>query len=71
MDKIVSVNEEMIQKQLGKMVRETVEDTLNKFLDLEADWICNAQRYEHKKRRLDSRAGSYKRSLQIRVVGSF
>lgn len=67
MDKIVSVNEEMIRQQLGEMVRETVEDTLNKFLDLEADRICNAQRYEHTERRLDSRAGSYKRSLQTRV----
>jgi putative transposase len=47
MEKIVQVNEEMIRNQLGDLVRNSVEETLNGLLDAEADRICNAQRYEH------------------------
>jgi putative transposase len=41
---IITINE---SDQLGEVVRETVEETLNKLLDAEADELCNAQRYKH------------------------
>jgi putative transposase len=49
------------------MVRSTVEETLNRMLDEEADLLCNAQRYEHTERRKDSRAGHYKRQLHTKA----
>lgn len=67
MEKIVHVNEEMIRSQLGDLVRNSVEETLNGLLDAEADHICNAQRYEHTEQRKDTRAGFYERDLQTRA----
>jgi putative transposase len=67
MEKIVQVNEEMIRNQLGDLVRNSVEETLNGLLDAEADRICNAQRYEHTDQRKDTRAGFYERDLQTRA----
>jgi len=49
------------------MVRTTVEETLNRLLDEEADLLCNAQRYEHSERRKDTRAGHYKRQLHTKA----
>ena len=43
------------------MVRETVEETLNRLLDAEADAQCNAKRYEHTDTRQVTRAGYYER----------
>ena len=62
-DKIISLNEGAIKQELGEMVRQSVEDTLNALLDEEADRLTNATRYERKDERLDTRAGSYKRKL--------
>ena len=62
-DKIISLNEGAIKQELGEMVRQSVEDTLNALLDEEADRLTNATRYERKEERLDTRAGSYKRKL--------
>jgi putative transposase len=45
------------------MVRSTVEETPNAFLDAEADRLCKAKRYEHVKGRADTRAGHYERGL--------
>jgi putative transposase len=67
MEKIVQVNEEMIRNQLGDLVRNSVEETLNELLDAEADRICHAQRYQHTEERKDTRAGSYERELQTRA----
>ena len=44
-------------------VRETVEETLNKMLDKEADELCEAQKYEHTAKRKSTRAGYYERGL--------
>jgi len=63
---IITINESIVKDQLGEVVRETVEETLNKLLDAEADELCNAQRYKHSPDRLDTRAGHYKRSLETR-----
>jgi transposase-like protein len=62
-DTIITFNEGAIKQELGEMVRQSVEDTLNTLLDEEADRLTNATRYERKETRLDTRAGSYKRKL--------
>ena len=49
---------------LARMVRGTVEETLNAMLDAEADQLCGAGRYERSQARQDTRAGSYDRTLQ-------
>ena len=63
MDNIIQLNEGELKSQLSTMVRETVEGTLNKLLDEEADRITNAHRYERNAERLDTRAGHYKRKM--------
>ena len=60
---IIQLNEGVIKQELGEMVRQSVEDTLNALLDEEADRLTNATRYERKADRLDTRAGHYKRKL--------
>lgn len=62
-DKIIQLNEGAIKQELGELVRQSVEDTLNALLDEEADRLTNANRYERTEGRLDTRAGSYKRKL--------
>lgn len=63
MDKIIQLNESGLKKELGELVRGTVEDTLNKLLDEEADRITNAHKYERVEGRQDTRAGYYRRKL--------
>lgn len=55
------------KSQLGEVVRETVEETLNKMLDAEADELCDAKRYQRSQQRLDTRAGHYERSLETKT----
>lgn len=62
-EKIIQLNEEAMKVELGEMVRQSVEDTLNAMLDAEADRLTNASRYERSTERVDTRAGSYKRKL--------
>jgi len=62
-EKIISLNADAIKQELGDLVRQSVEDTLNTMLDEEADRLTNASRYERTEGRLDTRAGSYKRKL--------
>ena len=63
MEEIIHLNEPEIKKQLEKMVREKVEETLNAMLDEEADQITRAHRYERTEDRADTRAGHYTRKL--------
>ncbi|NLA53898.1 MAG: IS256 family transposase [Clostridiales bacterium] len=63
MGDIIQLNQEEIKGQLKDLVRGTVEETLNKLLDEEADRIANAHRYERNDARLDTRAGHYTRKL--------
>ena len=63
MDNIIQINQGEIKDQLSKLVRDTVEDTLNQMLNEEADRITNAHRYERSEERQDTRAGYYKRNL--------
>jgi putative transposase len=46
-----------IKNHLDRVVRGSVEETLNALLDAEADWLCNAQRCERTEARRDTRAG--------------
>ena len=64
---VIKIDGEKIQEQLGELVRGSVEETLNKLLDIEADQLCNATRYERTADRQDRRAGHYKRNLQTRA----
>ncbi len=41
---VVRIDEEQIRDHLGKIVRSSVEETLNALLDAEADRLCNAAR---------------------------
>ncbi len=40
--KVIQVDETQLRGQLGELVRESVEDTLNGLLDAEADELCKA-----------------------------
>ena len=60
---IIHLNEDAVKKELGDLVRQSVEDTLNTLLDEEADRLTNAKRYERTGERIDTRAGHYTRKL--------
>jgi transposase-like protein len=66
---IVTVNEDEVRNHLDEMVRASVEQTLNRLLDAEADDLCGARRYERSPDRLDTRAGHYARSLHTKAGG--
>ena len=53
---VISIDDERIKNHLDRVVRGTVEETLNALLDAEADRLCNAQRYERSEARRDTRA---------------
>jgi len=67
LNRVIKIDEAQIHSHLDEMVRDTVEQTINKLLDAEADRLCNAQRYEHTEARADTRAGSYPRKLQTKA----
>lgn len=64
---IIRIEEEQLSKHVDKVVRGTVEETLNALLDAEADRLCRARRYEHTETRKDTRAGHYTRKLGTKV----
>ncbi len=57
LNRAIRIDEAQIRSHLDTLVRDSVEDTLNKLLDSEADRLCNARRYEHSEERTDRRAG--------------
>ena len=61
--KIITINEEGVRSELGTLVRQTVEETLNALLDAEADELCKASKYERSEERTSTRAGHYTRTL--------
>jgi len=67
MGDVIQIDEARIRDHLGEMVRGTVEETLNAMLDAEADRLCGADRYERSEGRKDTRAGSYRRSLDTKA----
>src|SRR5262249_8427821 len=64
---VITIDDERIKSHLDRVVRGTVEETLNALLDAEADRLCNAQRYERSEARCDTRAGHYERGLQTKA----
>src|SRR6185503_13433964 len=64
---VISIDDERIKDHLDRVVRGTVEETLNALLEAEADRLCNAQRYERSAARRDTRAGHYERNLQTKA----
>lgn len=64
---IIQLNHAEIKSQLGDLVRQSVEDTLNAMLDAEADQITQAHKYERTEKRLDTRAGHYNRKLATKA----
>lgn len=64
---VIRIDDERIKGHLDRVVRGTVEETLNALLDAEADRLCNAQRYERTEARRDTRAGHYERNLETKA----
>ncbi len=64
---VISIDDERIKNHLDRVVRGTVEETLNALLDAEADRLCNAQRYERSEARRYTRAGHYERRLHTKA----
>jgi len=66
-EKIIQFNESAVQSHLAEMVRHSVEETLNQMLDVEADRLCNADKYQRCEARKDTRAGFYQRKLHTKA----
>ncbi len=64
---VIQIDDERIRGHLDRVVRGTVEETLNALLDAEADRLCNAHRYERTEDRRDTRAGHYERKLATKT----
>ena len=64
---VIRIDEGQLHKHLDEVVRDSVEQTLNALLDAEADDLCKAQRYQRSPDRLDTRAGSYRRTLHTKA----
>ncbi len=64
---IIRIEQEQLNRHLDKVVRGTVERTLNELLDAEADRLCGAGRYERTEARKDTRAGHYTRKLETKA----
>lgn len=67
LNNVIRIDDERIRGHLDRVVRGTVEETLNALLDAEADRLCNAQRYERTDARRDTRAGHYERRLETKA----
>lgn len=59
LDKVIRIDEGKIEGHLNRVVRGTVEETLNTLLDEEANRLVNAERYERSDGRRGYRSGSY------------
>src|SRR5262245_62067224 len=64
LNNVITIDDERIKNHLDRIVRGSVEETLNALLEAEVDQLCNAQRYKRSEARRDTRAGHYERKLQ-------
>lgn len=64
---VVQIDEERIKGHLDRIVRGTVEETLNNLLDAEADRLVGAERYARSDERRDYRSGHYERKLHTKA----
>src|SRR5215510_11932227 len=67
LNNVITIDDERIKNHLDRVVRGSVEETLNALLEAEADRLCNARRYERSEARRDTRAGHYERKLQTKA----
>ena len=67
LNNVIRIDDEQIKGHLDRIVRGTVEETLNALLESEADRLCNAQRHERTEARRDTRAGHYERNLETKA----
>src|SRR2546427_9771193 len=67
LNNVITIDDDRIKNHLDRMVRGSVEETLNALLDAEADRLSNAQRSERSAARRDTRAGHYERNLQTKA----
>src|SRR5262245_36179271 len=54
LNNVITIDDERIKSHLDRVVRGSVEETLNALLEAEADRLCNAQRYERSEARRDT-----------------
>ena len=54
LNNVITIDDERIKSHLERVVRGTVQETLNALLDAEGDRLCNAQRYERRAARRDN-----------------
>jgi len=64
---VITIDDERIKNHLDRVVRRSVEETLNGLLEPAADRLCNAQRYERTEARRNTRAGHDERKLQTKA----
>ena len=64
---IIQFDQAMFESKLDRMVREKVEQIVNRMLDAEADEIANASRYERTGGRKAYRAGHYDRRVTAKA----
>jgi putative transposase len=65
---VLRIDDDRVREHLGRIVRGTVEETLNAMLEAELDRLCNAGRYERTEARRDQRSGSYDRKLLTKAA---
>src|SRR6266566_4974080 len=65
LNNVITIDDERIKSHLDRVVRGTVEETLNALLDAEADRLCNAQRYERSGRASRYPRRPYERGLLV------
>lgn len=63
LEKIVQLNEKVIKGQLKELVRGSVKDTLNELLEVEANKLTQAARYERNEQRQGYRSSHYNRDF--------
>ncbi|MEM8738336.1 MAG: IS256 family transposase [Planctomycetota bacterium] len=61
------IDEAQVRGHVDRVVRKSVEETLNGLLEEEAKMLCGAGKYERTDARRDTRAGSYPRKLQTKA----
>jgi len=66
---VIRIDESQLRGHIDRVVRQSVEQTLNGLLEAEADALCGAKRHERSSRstRLDTRAGHYTRKLMSKA----
>jgi putative transposase len=64
---VIRIDESQLRGHVDRVVRQSVEETLNALLEAEADALCGAKRYQRSADRLDTRAGHYRRKLMTKA----